>query len=137
VTTSKSKERKNRISSAIMLTLREILSDGRFESDSGTLLRKPAFFFGDAITEDDRILCDGDYKWLRQLRDRRFFLPNMERMYPLSYFQHMSVHRVMEWNLSKFISGVSLGKLGIKEAYLAGHGKDVFGLYPGLVRAEY
>ena len=67
-----------------MLTLREIISDGRFESNFGTLLRKPTFFFGDAITEDDRILC-GDYKWLHQIGDRRFFLPNIERMYLLSY----------------------------------------------------
>ena len=57
----------------------------------------------------------------------------MERMYPLSYLQHMSVHRAMEWDLFKFVSGVSLRKLGAKEAYLAGHGKDVFGLYPRLV----
>jgi len=34
VTTGKSKERKNRISKAIMLTLREIISDGLFESNS-------------------------------------------------------------------------------------------------------
>ena len=43
----------------------------------------------------------------------------------------------MEWDLSKSISGVSLDKLGVKEAYSAGHGKDVFSLYPRLVRAEY
>ena len=67
----------------------------------------------------------------------RFFLPNMERMYPLSYLQHMSVHRVMEWDLSKFVSGVSLGKLGVKEAYPVGHRKDVFDLFLGLVRTEY
>ena len=61
----------------------------------------------------------------------------MERMYPLSYLQHMSVHRAMEWDLSQFVSGVSLSKLGAKEAYPTGHGKDVFSLFPGLVRAEY
>ena len=37
----------------------------------------------------------------------------------------------------KSISGVSPGKLGANEAYPVGHGKDVFGLYPGLIRAEY
>jgi len=61
----------------------------------------------------------------------------MERMYPLAYLEHTSVRRVMEWDLSKSISGVSLGKLGANEAYSAGHGKDVFGLHPRLVRAEY
>ena len=120
-----------------MLTLREIISDRLFESDSRALLRKPGFFFGDAITEEDRILCDGDYKWLPRIGNRRFFLPNMERMYPLSYLQHMSVHRMMEWDLSRFVSSVSLGKLGTKEAYSVCHRKDVFGLFPGLVRSEY
>ena len=58
------------------------------------------------------ILYDGDYKWLRQVRDKKFFLPNIERMYPLAYLQHMSTRRTMEWDLSKSISGVSLDKLG-------------------------
>jgi len=61
----------------------------------------------------------------------------MKRMYPLAYLQHTSVHRAMEWDLSQSISSVSFGKLGAKEAYPTGHGKDVFGLYPGLVRVEY
>ena len=54
-----------------MLTLREIISDGLFESDSHTLLRKPAFFFGDSIEEDETDLYDGNYKWLRQIGDRK------------------------------------------------------------------
>ena len=113
------------------------MTNGRFESDTRIVLKKPDFFFGDAITEDDRVLYDRDYKWLRQIGDRRFFLPNMERMYPLAYLQHMSVRHVMEWDLSKSISNVSLDKFGANEAYSAGHRKDVFGLYPGLVRAKY
>ena len=67
------------------MILREIISDGLFETDSRTLLRKLAFLFGDDIDEDDRILHDGDYKWLYQIGNRRFFIPNMEMMYPLSY----------------------------------------------------
>ena len=67
----------------------------------------------------------------------RFFLPNMERMYPLSYLQHMSVHRAMDWDLSRFVSGVSLGRLGAKEIHSTGYGKEVFGLFSGLVRSEY
>jgi len=137
VTTGESKERKERISKASMVTLREIISDRLFETDSRTPLRKPAFFFGDAIDEDDRILHDRDYKWLRQIRDMRFFLPNMERMYSLSHLQHMSVHRTMEWDLSRFVSDVSLSRLGAKEVYSAGHRKDDFSLFPGLVRPEY
>ena len=74
-----------------MMTLRKIISDGRFESDSRALLRKPDFFFGDSIEEDEAALYDGNHKWLRQIGDRKFFLPNMERMYPLAYLQDMSV----------------------------------------------
>ena len=69
VTTGKSKERKERISKASMVTLREINSDALFETDSCTPLRKPVFLFGDAINEDDRILHDGDYKWLCLIGD--------------------------------------------------------------------
>ena len=61
----------------------------------------------------------------------------MERMYSLSYLQHMSVHRAMDWDLSWFVSDVSLSRLGAKEVHSAGHGKDVFGLFPELVRPEY
>ena len=42
-------------------------------------------FFGDAIAEDDKILYYGDYKWLCQIGDKKFFLPNVKRMYPLAY----------------------------------------------------
>ena len=61
----------------------------------------------------------------------------MERMYPLAYLRYTLVRRVMEWDLSKTISGVSLGKLGVNEAYPAGHKKNVFGLFPEIIRAEY
>ena len=43
----------------------------------------------------------------------------------------------MEWDLSQFVSDVSLDRLGAKEAYPVGHEKDVFSLFPGLVRPEY
>jgi len=79
-----------------MVTLWEIISDGLFEMDSRTSLWKPTFLFGDVIDEDDRILHDVDYKWLRQIGDMRFFLLNMERMYSLSYLQHISIHRAID-----------------------------------------
>ena len=47
------------------------------------------------------------------------------------------VRSTMDWDLSQFVSGVSLGRLGAKEVYSACHRKDVFGLFPGLVRPEY
>ena len=55
MTTGKLKERKEKISKASMMTLREIISDGVFETDSRTPLQKPVFFFGDDIDEDDRM----------------------------------------------------------------------------------
>ena len=64
-------------------------------------------------------------------------LPNMERTYPLTYLQHMSVRRIMDWDLVKPYSGVSLGKIGAHEAYIVGHGRCVLRLHPGLVRSEY
>ena len=126
----KSRKHWDRLSSPSMLTFWEIMINGRLESDTRVTLKKPDFFFGDAIAKDDRILYDGDYKCLCQIRDKRFFLPNMERMYPLAYLQHMSVHCAMEWDLSKSISDVFLGKLGVKEAYATDHERDVFGLQP-------
>ena len=65
VTTGKSKERWSRISNASMLILREIIFDSWFESDSRALVKKPDFFFGDSIEEDEAALYDGNYKWLR------------------------------------------------------------------------
>jgi len=99
VIVDKSRKWWSRVNNAIMLTLREIISDGLLESDSRVLLRKPDFFFGDSIEEDEVVLYDGDYKWLRQISNRRFFLPNMERMYPLAYLQHMFVRQTMDWEL--------------------------------------
>ena len=60
--TGKSKERRSRISNASMLTLQEIISDGRFKLDSRAPLKKPDFFFGDSIEEDEAALYDRDYK---------------------------------------------------------------------------
>ena len=133
----KSRERRDRLSNPSMLTFQEIMTNGLFESDARVVLKKPNFFFGDAITEEDKVLYNGDNKWLHQIGDRRFFLPNMERMYLLAYLQHTMIHCAMEWNLSKSTSSVSLSKLGVKEEYHAGHEKDIFNLYPGLVMAEY
>jgi len=136
VTADKSKERRERLSEVDMTTLRELMTDAEFTEDSRVPMKKPVFFFGDKISEGGYTLHDGDYKWLRQIEGRKFFLPNMERMYPLSYLQHMSVPRVMAWDLALPIPSVSLGTLGSKKVYNAGHGKEVFSLFPGLLRAD-
>jgi len=58
-------------------------------------------------------------------------------MYPLAYLQYMSVCRTMDRELVKPISAVTLGKIGAREAFIVGHGRNVLGLQPSLVKAEY
>ena len=61
------------------LNFKEIISDGRFESEDRKLIRQLVFFFRDSIDSNNNDLFDSNYKWLRQIGDQRFFLPNMER----------------------------------------------------------
>jgi len=49
----KSQEQQAKLSRASLLTLRELIIDGQFESDARTLLRKPDFLFWDSIDEDE------------------------------------------------------------------------------------
>jgi len=60
-------------------TLRELISNKRFESTNCRLLRKLVFLFGDAIDENEEVLFDRNYKWLLQIGERRLFLSNMNR----------------------------------------------------------
>jgi len=49
----------------------------------------------------------------------------------------MSVHQTVDWKLVKPIFRVFLGKIGVHDVYTVGEGRDVLGLQPRLVRAEY
>ena len=111
MTADKSKERRERLSNVDPATLRELMTDAAFTTNSRVPMKKPVFFFGDNISDGGYTLHDRDYKWLRQIEGRRFFLPNMERMYPLSYLQHMSVPRPMVWEITRPVPEVSLGTL--------------------------
>jgi len=71
------------------------------------------------------------------LGERCFYLPDMERMFSLSSIQSMSLHRSMEWELTKEQSGVSLGQISCHTAILAGHDRNVVGLLPGSLKAAY
>jgi len=137
VTADKSKERMERLSKVDMATFRELMTDAELTTDSRVPLKKPVFFFGDNIGTGGYTLHDGDYKWLRQIEGQKFFLPNMERMYPLSYLQHMSVPRVMAWDLARPVSNISLGILGARKVHNAGHGREVFSLFPRLLRSDH
>jgi len=101
------------------------------------LLRKPYFLFGHSINEDWEVLLDNSYKWLCRLGKRRFFLPDMERWLFLSSTQSMSLHRLMEWNLTEEQSGVSLRRISHHTAVSAGHDRNITGLLPGSLKVEY
>ena len=60
--TSTNEERQARLTKGVVSTLRELISDGRFESNDHRLFRKPVFIFGDGIEEDEEILFDGNYE---------------------------------------------------------------------------
>jgi len=137
VTADRSQERKKRLSNVDMVTFRELMTDAAFTTDARIPLEKPAFFFGDHVGDGGYSMYDGDYKWLRQIGDRRFFLPDMERMYPLSYLQHMSVPRKMKWDVSRYVPEITLGDLGAKKVYRHdSHDRAVLGLFPGSLKTE-
>ena len=54
--TGTSEERQARLTRGSVSALRELISDGRFESVNRHLLRKPVFLFGDAIDENEEVL---------------------------------------------------------------------------------
>jgi len=86
VTADKSPDRRERLSNVDRRTFRALMTDAVFKTDTGVKLEKPAFFFGDHIKDGGHRVYEGTYKWLRQIKGGRFFLPDMERMFPLSYF---------------------------------------------------
>ena len=101
------------------------------------MLRKLTFLFEDFVNEDAEVMYDGSYKWLRRLRERCFFLPDMERIFSLSSIQSMSLHRSMEWELTMEQSGVSLGWISYHVAIPTSHGRNVVGLLSSSLKADY
>ena len=117
-----------------MATLREVMTDGRFESAKQSLMKKPAFFYDDSIPDSDKAL-DGRYKWICMVDDKHLFLPDMDRMYPLIYLQPMSIPRLVNWDLTKSQGGVMTGSLINRSARPQGS-QVILGLQPGLSRPE-
>ena len=60
--TRSNEEQQARLIKGTASTLRELISDGRFESVKPSSTRKPKFFFRDAIDENEEVLFDGYYK---------------------------------------------------------------------------
>ena len=83
--TSTNEERQAHLIKGTASTLQELSSDGRFKFTNHCLLRKLVFLFGDNIDENEEVLFDRNYKLLRQIGERHFFLPNMEWIFLLSY----------------------------------------------------
>ena len=54
VFTKKARERQTKLSQISSQTFRELITDGRFESDACTLLRKLNFLFRDSVNEMPR-----------------------------------------------------------------------------------
>jgi len=132
----KDKEWNARLTRYSALTFREIISDGRLESEDRKLIRKPMFFGGSIVCSNDDFF-DDNYKWLRQIGNRRFFLLNMRHIVPLSYLQLMSIQRQMGWDLVKSQQGVSIGRITNRGVVLIGSDRDVIRLFSGLVRHKY
>ena len=111
VFTGMDRERQTKLSQARSLTLQDLNTDGRFESDARTLLRKQDFLFGDSINEDADVMLDGSYKWLHRVGEHRFFLSDMEMLFSLLSIQLMSLHRPMEWDLTEKQSKVPIRQI--------------------------
>ena len=112
--------------------LQELISDGRFESNDHHQFSKPVFLFGDAIKEDEEILFDGNYKWFHQIREYRFFLPNMERMFPLSCLHPRLFPD--DWDLVRAQSGIAIGRISNSAAFSVGHSREVLALFPNSMK---
>ena len=135
--TGTNEERQARLIKGTASTLRELISDGRFESTNGRLLRNSVIFFRDAINEIEEVLFDRNYKWLCQIGERRFSRPNMERMFPLSYMQSMSLCRNMDWDLVRAQSGVAIRRISNRDAFSIGHSMGILELLLGLMKQEF
>src|SRR3954470_24740030 len=60
-----------------LLDLRRIISDAKLLSSKGIELRKPDFFYGDAIADQDTVMSRDGSPWLKLMADRIMLLPVM------------------------------------------------------------
>jgi len=58
-------------------------------------------------------------------------------MFSLSSIQSMSLHRLMEWDLTDDQSEVSLGQISQHTTVLADHDRNIIGLLPSSSEVEY
>jgi len=132
--TSTNEELQSCLSKGAIFTLRELIPGERFESNDHCHFRKQVFLFVDAIDKDEEILYDRNYKWLRQIGEYRFFLPNMEQMFPLSHIQSMSLPWYMDWDLVRAQLGVTIEKISNRVAFSISHSREVLVLFSGSLK---
>ena len=94
------------------------------------------FLFGEVIGENEEVLFDGSYKWLRQIGERHFFLPNMERMF-LSYLQSMSLPQYMDWDLVRAQSGVAIARISNLATFSVSHSREILELLAGSMKKKF
>ena len=126
--TGKNEERQAHLIKGTASTLWELISDRRFEFANNNLLIKLVFLFRDAIDENEEVLFDGNYKWLHQIGEHYFFLPNLEWMFLLSYLQSMSLHRYI---------GITIGKISNHVDFPVDHSREILELLQGSMKQEF
>ena len=94
-------------------------------------------FFGDTIEENEELLFDENYKWLCQIEERHLFLPNMERMFLLSYLLSMSLPRCMDRDLVRAQLGVTIGRISNRIAFPVSHSREILELLLGSMKLEF
>ena len=63
-----------------------------------------------------------------------FFLPNMERMFPLSYLQSMSLPWYMDWDLVRTQSDIAIERISNHAAFSASHSREILALFSGSMK---
>ena len=113
-----------------------MVTDAKFETAEREVLKKPSFLFGDSVKMDPKRVSEGNYKWLRTVNNRRLFLPNLERMWPFSYYQCALIPRSMNWDLVQDQGGVATGHITHRGTHPAGF-NNFIALKPGLFQKEH
>ena len=70
VTADRSQIRREMIANFDERTSRVLMTDAVFATDTHVKLEKPAFFFGDHVSDGGKPMYDGNYRWLRQIGER-------------------------------------------------------------------
>src|SRR4051812_16170519 len=98
-------------------------------------LKKPSFFFGDALTSDDDLLATEREHWIYETDGELFFLSSIQRSHSLGYLYRLFVSRHIDWELVHPIRGLSVGRL--EDLSMPPQSEEIFGLFPGCAQHGY